>query len=106
MGQRTRKRGAYVPETSLGVCVWKLPDGTFLSDGVGYLSLNGVIGDKRVERKMRESAEYWLPQNMGKPHWIPGARKVTESEYDDQQERLREGKIPDPVDEYRQRFEK
>lgn len=94
-------RAIYIPESSWGVCVWRLPDGSFLGDGNGYLSLEGVRGDKRVEDKMKKAASYWLGDNIGEPTWIEG-RKVSNTEWEDQNERLLDGKIPDPVDEIRQ----
>lgn len=95
-------RAIYVPESAYGVCVWRLPNGSFVGDSDGnYLSLEGVRGDQRVERKMRDAAKYWLGSDIGEPFWVEG-RKVTDDEYDDQSERLRDGKIPDPIDEARQ----
>lgn len=93
-----------VPESSYGVCVWKLPDGSYFGNGNGsYLSMEGVIGDFRVEHKMRNAALWWMGDNFcGEPEWLHGARKVTDMEHDDQMERLVDGRIPDPVDEARQ----
>jgi hypothetical protein len=94
-------RAIYVPESAFGVCVWRLPNGEFFGDGEGYLSMEGVRGERRVEEKMREAAAYWLGAGVGEPCWIEG-RKISRSEWEDQNERLFDGKIPDPVDEIRQ----
>lgn len=91
-----------IPESSYGVCVWEFPDGTCFGNNDGVLSMEGVIGDHRVEAKMRTAAQYWLGENEGKPKWVSGARKVTMDEWEDQSARFRDGKIPDPVDEARQ----
>lgn len=95
-----------VPESSIGVCLWEI-DGKYLSDGDGgFLSLEGVIGDRRVEEKMRKAARYWTGIEVGQPKWLPGARKISDDEYDDQKERLLDGKIPDVVDEVRQAMQR
>jgi len=96
------KRTIAVPESSYGVCLWQMPDGSYFGADGKYLSLEGVMGDSRVEFKMRQSAYYWLGEEIGKPVWISGARKVTDDEYDDQSARLRDGLIPDEYDAARQ----
>jgi hypothetical protein len=95
-----------VPESAYGVCVWEFPDGTCFGNDDGLLSMEGLIGDKRVEAKMQRAAEYWLGDNDGKPKWVSGARKVSRSEWEDQNERFLDGKIPDPVDQVRQLMQK
>lgn len=67
--------------------------------------MEGVRGDQRVEAKMRNAATYWLGETIGEPFWIEG-RKISDSEWEDQNERLHDGKIPDPVDEMRQLMNK
>jgi hypothetical protein len=99
-------RGIVVPDVAWGVCVWEV-DGKYLSDGTGYLSLEGYLNDPKIEKKMAEAAKYWMEGEFaGKPVWIPGARQVSGDEYDDQMARLRDGKIPDPVDQVRQLMER
>src|SRR5689334_8978978 len=98
--------GMVVPEHVWGVCLWEMPSGGYISDGDGYLSCEGYINDKRVEQKMREAAKYWTGNAFGQPVWFAGYRKITDSEYEDQVERMEAGKIPDPVDELRQKDEK
>ncbi len=96
-----KKKMVAVPESAFGVCVWELPDdskygGGFLCDGPNnYLCMEGIMNDPRVERKMREAVKYWTGETGGKPHWFSGARMVTNSERDDQAERLASGLIPD-----------
>lgn len=91
-----------IPESAYGVCVWEFPDGTCFGNNDGVLSMEGIIGDKKVEAKMSEAALYWLGENEGRPKWVSGARKVTMDEWEDQNERLLDGKIPDQVDAVRQ----
>lgn len=94
-----------VQEHRTGVCVWLMPDGSYLGDGDGnFLSLSGEINDFIVEAKMQQAAVYWLGEvaKTGKPRWMAGARQVTDGELDEQNERLLEGYIPDEVDSARQ----
>ena len=90
-----------VPQSAFGVCLWKMPGGGFISDGDGnYMCAEGMVGDRRVESQMAEAARYWAGKdNEGKPHWVDGARKVSDSERSEQEGRLGEGELPDPVED-------
>lgn len=104
--QLNPKSQMFIPSTKYGVCVWEI-DGSYLSDGNGFLSLEGVMNDPKVEHRMREAAYYWLDgEKIGKPTWLPDARKITNDEWEDQKARLEAGMIPDPVDAVRQMMEK
>lgn len=87
------------------ICLWALPNGAILSDGQGnyFCAESFKENDSSVEMRMRQSV-----RNMGIeggfPLWKPG-RKVSESEHDDQMERLLDGKIPDPEEEYLDQIE-
>ena len=90
-----------VEDSPFGVCLWELDDGKVFDDGHGRaLSAQGKMRDPRVEEKMRKAAISYGGRDIGgHPIWVNGARKVSDSEHDDQTERLLEGKIPDPVDQ-------
>jgi hypothetical protein len=90
----------WVPPRSYGVCIWILPDGSPLSDGDGYLSAEGFVGDKDIERRVAEAAKYWTGSSEGQVAWVHGSRKVTSSERDDQAERLNDGLVPDPYEDF------
>lgn len=90
-------RKSVVREHSFGVCVWNI-DGKYLSDEDGrYLSMDGIVGDKEVERKMRDAAYYWMGEKIGEPEWRPGVRQISDEEWHIQRERLAAGQTPDPV---------
>lgn len=94
-----------VAEDLTGVCLWMMPDGACLGDDEGnFLSMEGYINDFIIEKKMRDAARYWVGQEAleGRPHWIPGSRKITSNESDDHMERMLDGDIPDPVDAFKQ----
>jgi len=104
MGLKINKKGARgIVEHKYGVCLWEMPDGKILASGpTVFLSMEGRIRDPAVENKMKAAARYWLGSDFeGHPVWVPGARKITDDEYDDQMDRLLDGKIPDPVEEVR-----
>lgn len=92
------KRTIAVPESAYGVCLWEMPHGGCLGDGDHFLSLEGPVGDKRVEAKMRKHIIHYLGEDVGKPKWISGGRKVTDIEFDVQNERFENGLIPDEYD--------
>lgn len=97
----SKSRKIIIPESAWGVCLWETEEGYISSEHGVYLSMEGWMGDKKVEDKMKAAAQYWYGDNDGRPHWISGARKVTHSEHDDQMERLIDGKIPDPYEAVR-----
>ena len=100
------KKTLYIPnQDPRGVCLWCMPSGGFLSDGDGYLSMNGYIGDQMVEKKMRDAVKYWTGSTDGEAKWFPGYRKISDDEWEDQQARLADGKIPDEQDEAKQFLE-
>lgn len=106
MAKKTLKNVQVVEESIYGVCLWQMPDGSFLGDGDGnFLSVEGLMRDAILEEKMRKAAIHYLgvEGSLGEPHWICGARKITSNERDDQMERLLDGHIPDIVDATRQK---
>lgn len=86
-----------------GIVLWQLPDGTYVEDSDGNYLVAGPakIGNQVAELNMAKAAMS-MGIAEGKPFWLPGFRKITNSEWEDQMERLIDGRIPDPVEEYRQ----
>ncbi len=104
MGKRL-KNATVVQEDDFGVCLWRMPDGEYLGDGDGnFLSLQGRVYDVVVQEKMRKAAVHYMGEEAseGSFEWVAGARQISDSEHDDQMDRLLDGKIPDPVDALRQ----
>ena len=100
MSESIKNKRLWVPERTYGVCIWIMPDGQPLSDGDGYLSAEGFVGDSAIEKRVAEAAKYWTGSEEGQPAWVHGARKVTSSERDDQVERLYNGLTPDPYEDF------
>lgn len=99
----TPKRTIDDPDMKWGICVWQLSDGTYVQDEDGnYLSAGPAeLYDRRVMKNMYAAARS-LGLKEGKPFWLPGFRKISQSEWEDQMERLQDGLIPDAADLYRQ----
>lgn len=99
----TPKRTIDDPDMEWGICVWQLPHGGYVQDDEGnYLSAGPAkLYDKKVMENMVRAARS-LGLKEGKPFWLPGFRKITTSEWEDQMERLMDGKVPDAADLYRQ----
>lgn len=102
--------GLYKPKRTMenpenvkyGVCLWRLPDGGYIQNQDGdYLNSFGTLGDPIIEEKMKWAARQ-LGIKEGKAWWLPGFRRISQSEWEDQMERLQSGHIPDVVDQYRQ----
>lgn len=89
--------------TEWGLLVWKLPDGTYIMNGdQEYLSVGPCKIGNPVAVSNMKAAVASMGITVGEPFWLPGFRKVTQSEWEDQMERLIDGKTPDIVDVVRQ----
>jgi len=82
-----------------GVYVWRNADGTTLSNSDNeVLSLAGFKGDLEKMRLMREAAAYYGSPD-GSLAFIPGGRKISQSEWEDQMEAFIDGEpIPGDID--------
>ncbi len=89
------------PDMKWGICLWQLPNGKYIENSDGeYLSVGPcLIGNHTAERNVTKAARS-IGVKEGKPFWLPGFRKITRDEWEDQMERLLDGKIPDLVDLY------
>ena len=95
-----KNKKLWVPPRTYGVCIWIMPDGKPLSDGDGVLSAEGFVGDKNIEKRVAEAAKYWTGSSEGRIAWVHGARKISASERDDQVERLHNGLVADPYEDF------
>jgi hypothetical protein len=94
-----KSKNIWVPERTFGVCIWIKEDGLPLTDGDGVLSAEGLVNDPAIEKRVAEAAKYWTGSEAGHVKWIPGARKISASERDDQAERLANGLVADPYED-------
>lgn len=100
MNKPNSKTTVEKPNVEWGVFVWQNADGTALSDGEGrVLSMNGYKGDLDAVRQMRDAATA-LGSGDGNLAFIPGSKKVSDAEHDDQMEAFIEGRpIPGDIGE-------
>jgi hypothetical protein len=99
-----KSKKIWVPERTFGVCIWIKEDGLPLTDGDGVLCAEGLVNDPDVERRVAEAAKYWTGTSAGACRWVPGGRKVSSSERDDQAERLANGFVADPYEDLLDEF--
>lgn len=77
-----------------GVYFWKLPDGHLLKDEEGrMLSIDSVKDDiGKILELQKAAAYYGFPE--GEPWFYAGIKKVTDEQYAEQLDRLKQGLIP------------
>jgi hypothetical protein len=85
-------------ESVLGVYVWEMPDGRWIGDDDGnYLSVTSKKGNRsKIDALAREVRSYGIYE--GQPKFLSARRKIDDEEFEHQQQRLKWGLIPDPLD--------
>ena len=95
-----KDKNLWVPERAYGVCVYfTSKDEALLDSDGGALCAEGYMHDLDIEKRVLEAGRYWSGDADGIVKWIAGARKVSSSERDDQQERLNDGLVADPFED-------
>lgn len=81
--------------------MWQCRDGKVLASSDGdVLSMDGFKGDLEAVRKMRDAATS-LGYGDGRCAFLPGSRKISQSEYEDQMSAFVEGRpIPNDPGEF------
>ena len=92
-----RVKQSVVEETTLGIYVWEI-DGKWVGDDEGnYLSVTSKKGNReKIEMLRKAVAHYGI--NRGEPKFLAGRRKIDDEEFEYQQQRLKWGLTPDPLD--------
>lgn len=87
-----------VEETRLGIYVWEMPDGRWIGDDDGnFLSITSTKGNKsKIEALAEVVKSYGI--DTGQPKFLSGRRKIDDEEFEHQQQRLKWGLTPDPLD--------
>ena len=75
-----------------------MPDGRWIGDDEGnFLSITAMKGDRvKIDALAREVRSYGIYE--GSPVFLSGRRKIDDEEYAYQQQRLKWGLVPDPLD--------
>jgi hypothetical protein len=77
-----------------GTYVWVKPDGKAFTDGNNSpLSISGMKGDKAKIKELADAAKYW-GQPEGRAVFYPNMRKISDEEYSEQVDRMKQGLIP------------
>jgi len=92
------KSSEVVEDTILGIYVWETHDGRWVGDDEGnFLSITSKKGNKaNMDALARVVRSYGI--DHGKPLFLSGRRKIDDEEYEYQQQRLKWGLTPDPLD--------
>jgi len=87
-----------VEQLPFGLYVWEMPDGKWVGDDDGnFMNISSAKGDRANIEKLRDAARsYGIFE--GKPVFLSGNTRVTDEEYSEQRDRLRQGYIPDRWD--------
>ena len=85
-------------ESILGIYAWEMPDGRWIGDDDGnFLSITSKEGNKeRMDLLANAVRQYGIYD--GKPKFLSGRRKIDDEEFEYQQQRLKWGLTPDPLD--------
>lgn len=92
------QKSQIIEETTLGIYVWEMPDGRWIGDDDGnFLSITSKKGNRsKVDALAREVRSYGIYE--GNPKFLSGRRKIDDEEFEHQNERLKWGLTPDPLD--------
>jgi len=85
-------------ESILGIYVWEMPDGRWIGDDDGnFLSITSKEGNKERMNLLADAVRQYGIYD-GKPKFLSGRRKIDDEEFEYQQQRLKWGLTPDPLD--------
>ena len=78
-----------------GLYVYKKSNGKWFSDGNGsVLNIPSDRGDISKIAELKKMAIHYGDDGLGEAIFVPGLTRVSEEEYSEQKERLKEGLIP------------
>jgi hypothetical protein len=77
-----------------GTYVWKKSNGKWFTDGQGnVLNVPANKGDEIQIQKLRDAASHYGEAD-GQPVFFPGTARISDEEYSEQMDRLKQGLIP------------
>lgn len=87
-----------VREVDYGVYVWEMPNGQWVGDDQGnFLNVAAMAGDQKKIKNLKDAVRGYGIE-VGQPLFLPGHRRVTDEEFEEQKLRLALGLIPDDHD--------
>jgi len=82
----------------LGLYLWQTPDGKYFGNGDGdFLVIPARKNDLKAMTDIYHAAKHYGATG-GRAIFIANARIVSQSEREDQMERMLDGRLPDPYD--------
>lgn len=81
-----------------GIYVWELDSGKVFGDEDGnVMNIPGRPFDIESMNKITKAAQYYGAPS-GKPKFMPGVQRVSEAQYSEQRDRMKQGLIPSETD--------
>lgn len=78
-----------------GLYVYKKSDGKWFTDGEGnVLNIESTRGDIAQITKLKNTAKHYGDDGEGEAVFVPGLTRVSEEEYSEQVDRMKQGLIP------------
>jgi hypothetical protein len=92
------QKSQIIEETRLGIYVWEMPDGRWIGDDDGnFLSITATKGNRSKIAALADAVRHY-GISEGQPKFLSGRRKIDDEEFEHQNERLKWGLTPDPLD--------
>ena len=78
-----------------GLYVYKKSNGKWFTDGDGnVLNIESMRGDLEKMSKLKTAAKHYGDDGEGEAVFVPGLTRVTDEEYSEQLDRMKQGLIP------------
>lgn len=78
-----------------GLYVYKKSNGKWFTDGEGnVLNIEAVRGDISKISQLRDAAKHYGDPGDGEAIFVPGLTRISDEEYSEQLDRMKEGLIP------------
>ena len=78
-----------------GLYVYKKSDGKWFTDGTGsVLNIPAQKGDISKIAELKKAAVFNGDDGEGTAHFVPGLTRISEEEYSEQKDRMKQGLIP------------
>lgn len=78
-----------------GLYVWKKANGKWFTDGEGnVLNIPSMRGDLNQMLKLKQAAMFFGDPGDGQAVFVPGLTRISEEEYTEQFDRMKQGLIP------------
>jgi hypothetical protein len=92
---RNVRRQVIEKKYNWGLYVYKKSDGNWFTDGTGsILNIPSERGDISKISELRKAALHYGDDGEGKPVFVPGLTRISEEEYSEQIDRMKNGLIP------------